>query len=111
MIEKYYNEKGEVGVVYSPGFGAGWYTWNDIDDEGDSKELVFDKTLVKMILEHKSSEEMKEYVEKKWGNTVYCGGLGACEVAFLPEGTEFVIEEYDGSERIVTKDDTNWFVA
>ena len=27
MVEKYYNENGELGVLISPGFGAGWSSW------------------------------------------------------------------------------------
>ena len=28
-VELYVNEMDEVGVLYSPGFGAGWSTWNE----------------------------------------------------------------------------------
>lgn len=28
-MEKYYNQNGELAVLISPGFGAGWSTWND----------------------------------------------------------------------------------
>lgn len=31
MVEKYYNENDELGVLYSPGFGAGWSTWDNED--------------------------------------------------------------------------------
>ena len=113
MIEKYYNENGEVAVIYSPGFGAGWYTWNSLKDcnGADPRELIFDKTLVEMILASKSIKELEKYVVEKWGGGVYCGGLGDCKVTFFPEGTEFVIEEYDGSESITTRVDTNWIIT
>ena len=39
MVEKYYNENGELGVLYSPGFGAGWSTWHN-------EELAYDKSTV-----------------------------------------------------------------
>ena len=32
---------GLVAVVYSPGFGAGWYTWNL-----ESPEILFDPNIV-----------------------------------------------------------------
>ena len=105
MTEKYYNEKGEVAVLYSPGFGAGWSTWNSQEEE-----LIFDKTLVEMILEKKPYEEIEKYAEEKWDG-IYTGGLGDVCVEFLPKGTAFVIEEYDGSESITTKEDTNWHIA
>ena len=107
MTEKYYNDKGEVAVIYSPDFGAGWYTWNT--EYGD--ELLFDKTLVEMILADKSSEELRAYAEEKWGENIFCGGLGSCEVEFLPVGTAFIIDEYDGNESIELRDEINWRVA
>ena len=106
MVEKYYNENGEVAVLYSPEFGAGWSTWNSEEAE----ELIFDKTLVEMILEKKSQEEIEKYVEEKWGDSIFTGGLGDVCVEFLPKGTVFVIEEYDGFESITT-DDTDWHIA
>ena len=39
MVEKYYNENGELGVLISPGFGAGWSSWN-------CDEIAFDKRVV-----------------------------------------------------------------
>lgn len=44
MMEKYYNENDELGVLISVGFGAGWSTWND---EG----LAYDKRIIEKWLE------------------------------------------------------------
>ena len=107
MVEKCYNEDGEVAVLYSPGFGAGWSTWNSQEAE----ELIFDKTLVEMILGKRPQEEIEKYAIEKWGDDIYTGGLGDVCVEFLPKGTAFVIEEYDGSESITTRDSTNWHIA
>jgi hypothetical protein len=35
---------GQVAVLYSPGFGAGWYSWNR-----EMPELLFEPNLVAMI--------------------------------------------------------------
>ncbi len=35
MIQKL-SQDGKVAVLYSPGFGAGWYTWNT-----DAPEILF----------------------------------------------------------------------
>jgi hypothetical protein len=31
---------GKVGVLYSPGHGAGWYSWHDVE------ELIYDPSIV-----------------------------------------------------------------
>lgn len=41
-MEKVINN-GEVAVLYSPGYGAGWYTW------GAPLELVFHPKIVEMV--------------------------------------------------------------
>lgn len=56
---KYYNEKGEVAVLVSPGFGAGWYSWNK-----DRPELLFDKDIVAAVLEDDRYKAEKVAVEK-----------------------------------------------
>jgi hypothetical protein len=43
--EKYIKD-GKVAVLYSSGFGAGWYTWNDESLTG----LVFDRDIVEAVL-------------------------------------------------------------
>ena len=62
------NENGNVAVLYSPGFGAGWYTWNT-----GSPELIFDPTIVKFV-EKEKWEELKVYVELKYPK-IYTGGM------------------------------------
>jgi hypothetical protein len=33
------------------------------------------------------------------------------EVTWVPEGTEFKINEYDGAESVETKDEIGWLIA
>jgi hypothetical protein len=33
------------------------------------------------------------------------------KVAWIPEGTEFKVNEYDGSESIELKENTDWLIA
>lgn len=96
---------GKVAVLFSPGFGAGWSTW----DSEYGNDLVFDPMLVKLIEDGKR-EEMFTYVAMRYPN-VYTGGLDSLEIYWLPEGTLFQIEEYDGSETIQTMDGTSWIKA
>jgi len=100
MTEKYYNEQGEVAVLYSPGFGAGWSTWSFYYRE----ELVFDKRIVEKVLA-RERELINEEFMQSLGYTEYTCLLGADEltIAWLPVDTRFTIEEYGGAESLRTE--------
>jgi hypothetical protein len=95
---------GLVAVLYSPGFGAGWYTWHDV------AELLFDPKVVDMVLEKTSTETIELYCQEVYGNGYYVGASDL-EVAWVPTGTEFIVEDYDGNEYITFKDKVNWVTA
>ena len=95
---------GLVAVLYSPDFGAGWYTWHNI------AELLFDPKVVDMVMEKTSAETIELYCKTVYGDHYY-GGASELEVAWVPPGTEFVIEDYDGNESITFKDKVNWVTA
>ena len=98
------SQDGKVAVLYSPGFGAGWYTWNMTQPE-----ILFDPNIVKFV-EKEEWDNCKAYVELRYPD-IYAGGLMDLEVAWLPEGTQFIINEYDGSESIQINESTNWLTA
>lgn len=104
MVEKYYNENDELGVLVSDGFGAGWSTWNE-------KELAYDKRIVEKFLENVSSDEMRNFVESLGYARPYMGGYEDIELEFIPRGTVFRIHEYDGLESIETLEDMDMIVA
>ena len=95
---------GLVAVLYSPGFGAGWYTWHSVE------ELLFDPKVVDMVLEKTSVETIELYCKTVYGDGYY-GGAEDLQVAWIPHGTEFVIDEYDGAETLQTKDTVRWLTA
>lgn len=94
----------KVAVLYSPGFGAGWYTWNL-----ELPELIFEPAIVKLVEEEKF-DELQVYVELKYPE-IYKGGLMDLEVIWIPVGTQFRIQEYDGSESVELKDEVGWLTA
>jgi hypothetical protein len=103
IMDKYiFNDK--VAVLYSPGFGAGWYTWNQ-----EYPELIFSPAIVKLVAEEKF-DELQTYIELKYPE-IYKGGLMDLEIEWIPVGTEFRISEYDGAESIELKDEAGWFTA
>jgi hypothetical protein len=95
---------GMVAVLYSPDYGSGWYTWNR-----EQPELLFDPGIVQLVEENKW-DELKTYVTLKYPN-IYDGGIWDLRVAWIPEGSLFRINEYDGDESIELKDDADWFTA
>lgn len=94
---------GKVAVLYSPGFGSGWSTWND--DEWKPL-LTTHREIVQAVLDadkEKAGRLAEQLIREAIGKAdAYVCVLGAddLEVKWLPKGCEFDIEEYDGSESI-----------
>lgn len=84
---------GMVAVLYSPGYGAGWSTW-----ESDANNCVFNPRLVLAVLGE--SGEDKEVVAAEEYPDAYHGGVEDLEVYWVPQGSRFQIDEYDGNESI-----------
>lgn len=100
---------GEVAVLVSPGFGAGWYTWNT-----EHPECLFDPEIVEAVLAKKSADYIAALAEAKWntgGNYFYAGGAKNLVVRWLPIGTRFQVDEYDGGEWLEIEDEQVWLVA
>lgn len=91
---------GKVAVLISPGFGAGWYTWNN------DKQLLFHPKLVEMVEAGKQSEIDEEWCCKNISiPDVYCGGASDLVVRWIDEGAAFTVEDYDGNESLRLIDD------
>jgi hypothetical protein len=91
---------GKVAVLISHGFGAGWYTWNSTH-----KELLFHPKLVEMVENGKAKDITDEWVENNLELDIYCGGASGLQIHWLPIGTAFHVEEYDGAESLHTIDE------
>src|SRR5438105_3240935 len=91
---------GKVAVAISPGFGAGWTTWN----RGEISP--FEPKVIAMIEAGKQSEIDEEWCRRELGvNGVYCGGAADLQIVWIKEGIPFYISEYDGSEAVHTQSD------
>lgn len=119
---KVINSDGCVAVLYSPGFGAGFYTWNTTV----SKDIVFDPRIVTLVMEKNklmpknklipikdqdlSTQERNKRINKicnqigeicfTYDENFYPGGIYKLDIEWVPEGTAFDISEYDGSESV-----------
>lgn len=109
-----YIRDGEVAVLYSPGYGAGWSTWAEASERD---LLLFDPDIVQLVLDRNSDvitpDEFEQKVDMIWqlkSYASYCSPA-TLEVMWLPVGTLFKVEEYDGSESIITQQDIKWHVA
>jgi len=102
MVKKVMRD-GQVGVVISHGWGSGFYTW------GAPLQAIFDEKLIYLI-ENEKFDEAVEYVAETYPE-VYTGGVHDLRVHWIDEGVEFFIDEYDGAEDIVFKENVNWITA
>ena len=92
---------GKVAVLYSPGYGAGWSTWNDCP-----VSMVFDPKTVEWVENGKVGECPYKHIRYRYPDGDY-----QLEIAWLPIGTVFEIEEYDGSENVRIIDNASFLVA
>jgi len=96
---------GKVAVLYSPGYGAGWYSWHD------EEKLLYDPVIVEMIESRKYYTEIVQYCQERYGDHRYFSGAEDLTIEWVDVGREFRITEYDGSESIEYKDELEWHVA
>ena len=91
---------GMVAVAVSGGFGAGWSTWNDVDPT--------DARFNQLFLDGKHQEAANLCEKLDLG---YAGGASDVRIVWVPVGTKFRIDEYDGSEGLVTENQDHWMIA
>lgn len=97
---------GKVAILYSPGFGAGWYTWNY-----QYPECQYHPKLVALVENHASAKEIQALATMLFGEDFYADGAADLTIAWLPVGTSYQIREYDGSESIQVQSYSDWSIA
>jgi hypothetical protein len=83
---------GNVAVLISRGFGAGWYTWNL-----ETPECLTSPEIVALVEAKATDREIEEKARELWPDG-YWGGADGLQIVWVPEGTEVILDEYDGSE-------------
>lgn len=99
---------GKVAVLVSPGFGAGWYSWNSDKDEGGER-LLFDAALVAAV--EAGDWDAAECRANEISPNAYLGGLHDLEVEWVPVGVKFKVIEFDGNEELIRSDDDDRITA
>ena len=98
---------GKVAVLISKGYGGGWST-------GGSQypELLFDIRVVDAVEKYLPFTSVEEYIRDKYPDAfILSYTYNDLVIEWLEEGTEFIVEEYDGAETIKLKCETEWVVA
>lgn len=93
---------GKVAVLVSPGYGAGWSSWNDL-----GPAAVFCPALVEAI---ESGGDVKAVAAEAFPDA-YHGGVGSLKIEWVNEGQAFKIDEYDGHESIEFAGGEGWVTA
>lgn len=101
--------KGKVAVVFSNAHGLGWSTYSVLargKTRHHCEALMFDSRIVDAVL---NGTPITEEQMKAWGhdsNHWYAASPGErLAVKWLPVGTRFFIEDYDGAETVRTERD------
>ncbi|AUR92859.1 hypothetical protein NVP1178O_14 [Vibrio phage 1.178.O._10N.286.45.E12] len=105
---------GMVAVLYSRGYGAGWYSWNL-----DVNECLFCPQIVGLVLANGDCDEMDRNVAKRieeiansnWGVNFYHGGASQLVVGWVKAGNQFEIKEYDGNESLIDLGESQYLTA
>jgi hypothetical protein len=99
----------KVKILFSVGFGSGWYSWNT-----KYPELLRDERVIQWIEDGEDPEEKIElvsYLKNKYPEIYIRTNLDSLEIALIPKRTLFRIKEYDGSESIELRDNVIWQLA
>jgi|SRR5665213_790614 len=92
---------GKVAVLYSPGFGAGWFTWNT-----GNPQCIFHPSIVALVENDEKEKITDELIQEILGcEYFYSGGAEDLKIEWVKVGTAFKIDEYDGYESISTVED------
>lgn len=97
----YVSDDGDsYAVLVSPGWGAGWSTWNN-------PQLAYDKRVVELFLsgyritDAQNGHDAGDELMQRWGySKPYWGGWNHIRVEWIPFGVRWRITEYDGNESI-----------
>ena len=113
MIEqKVLDDEGNVAVLVSLYHGAGYLTSNE-----EHPECAFDPFVIEIVSKPRwyqnpeKHKAIKHHLKDKYGKDFNTGGIEDLVVEWVPEGTKFRIQEYDGAEYIEIMHEIDWLEA
>lgn len=90
-----YIKDGKVAIIYSPGWGRGWSTWEE------KEEIIFDPIIVQSLL---NNEIPYDYIKDTYNIYINDKDSFELDICWLPIGTKFLITENDGFETVKTQE-------
>ena len=93
-MSKVVRADGKVAVLYSPGYGFGWYTWNK-----RHPQCIFESRIVNAV-ESGDLDLAEQIALELYGDSFCAEGVFDLKIAWIDQGTIFEIHEYDGYETI-----------
>jgi hypothetical protein len=110
-FSKLVDTENQVAILYSSGYGAGWASWNC----EHTLQIATDSRIIQYRFFGKNYSKMnfEKFMTQIIGFEIapYDGGFKSTQVEFIPEGTMFRINEYDGSESIEVFDPNKFMIA
>lgn len=101
---------GMVAVIVHHDYGGGWAS--------NGPGRMFDPELAELILEYQNQESkgfgqsawdnVNAYLKKKYNETISQGKLA---IRWVPQGTQFFVDEYDGWECVILEHEVRWTTA
>lgn len=111
-----YEHEGKIAVLYSPGYGAGWSSWN----QDHAEILMMHPVLVEPVHQFEQGLITKEQMKEKivfglamlgLDDLYNTNGSINLTICWLDPGQRFLIKEYDGSESVVLFEQQEWLTA
>ena len=110
-------------VLYSPGYGAGWSTWNGASKQ-EKQWLCEYQPFIEYLQNNKEfpkgsregsfdeyeTTDLGMQVQRDWkaafpnATPLYLGGMDNLCVHEVEDDAQYRVEEYDGYESVVTRD-------
>jgi hypothetical protein len=108
MGNYYINEHGQVGVLVTHRYGSGWFTYHWI------WRLCVDAELCRAVDEEdwelalQLAKDIAENEGTVFLDTTTVADMQQLEVCWTDRRRKFFVQEYDGLECVVYKDDISW---
>lgn len=100
-LELSYDNNGNIEILVSPGYGAGWSTW----DYDYGVNLALDKRIIdfyKKYGQKASKEQLEEFLKNIGYENVFYRGWDQVQIFTVPKNCKFKIKEYDGYEELIS---------
>ena len=95
---------GQVAVLYSQGYGAGWSTWGHREDANNA---LFNPEVVEWV----EGGKVGQVPTKTLPLDFYTSSARGLKIKWIPVGTIFQVKEYDGWESIEYMSELSWTTA